>query len=53
MVVQFTAQQIHCVTDKHGKVVEGSEESLDNIIVSSQDITETIEAKAIIEKSNQ
>jgi len=35
------------------KVVEGSEESLENIIVSSQDITETIEAKSIIEKSEK
>jgi hypothetical protein len=30
MVVQFTAQQIHCVTDKHGKIVEGEEDAITN-----------------------
>jgi import inner membrane translocase subunit TIM44 len=30
MVVQFQAQQIHCVTDKHGEVVEGNEDAITN-----------------------
>ena len=30
MVVQFTAQQIHCVKDKKGEVVEGKEDAITN-----------------------